>query len=288
MLAALLGALTPLLHRVVLFKAAVLLVTGGLLAGYVSRDLVDKDLWIAAFEMRKTMYQAVADGYTSENPTTILLSGFPSAISREGSPLAFLSGENRDALSIMTSGKIVADAISLHPVPSQSGYFIKTEDGRWGTESFVHIARKHATIVLFENLIGEQLDTYYDAGKNRLRPNQFYSLAPIAHQSGQSLFFADASTAGYDVDIPAVSIKQGEVLAVVGYVLKNRQTLSALHSTDADMEGFVVPVDVSDSRDGAAHAFHLEYQVSMPRIDSFRLYVVDGERARLVGETPVK
>jgi hypothetical protein len=275
MLAALLGALTPLLNRAVLFRAVVLLVTGGLLAGYVSRDLVDKDLWIAAFEMRKTMYQAVADQYASENPTTFLLSGFPSTISREGSPLAFLSGENHDALSIMTSGKIVADGISLHPVPSQSGYFIKTEDGRWGAESFVHVARKQATVVLFQGLEALQLKTYYDAGKDRLVPQQFYSLATIAPRSDQSAFFARISAAGYDLNVPAVSVKQGRMSP-------------AFHSTEADMEGFVVPVDLSAARDGAVHAFHLEYRASMPRIDGFRLYAVDGERARLMAEAPVK
>lgn len=288
MAAALFGALMPLVKRMALIKAAVLLFIGVMFVSFVTRDLTDKNIWITAFEMRKTMYEAVAGQYTSENPTMFLLSGFPSAITREGSPLAFLSGENRYAPSIMTSGKIVADAISLHPVPSQSGYFIKTEAGRWGAESFVHVAQKHATIVLFESLIGEQLATYYDAAKDRLRSNQFYSLAPVAPQSDQSGFSANVSTAGYDLDIPAVSVKQNEVLAVVGYASKAGQMLPALYSTEADMEGFVVPVDVSDKRDGAAHAYHLEYEVSMPHIDGFRLYVVDGERARLIGETLVK
>jgi hypothetical protein len=288
MSAGLLGALTPLAKRMAPFRAVVVLITGVLLAGFVARDLIDKESWITAFQMRKAMYQAVAERYTSENPTAFLLSGFPSAIVRNGSALGFLSCENVYAVSIMTKGKIVADAISIHPVSSQSGYFIKTEDGRWGDESFVHVARKHATVVLFEGINSEQLSTYYDAGQDRLRSDQFYSLAPIAPKSGQSAFSANFSATGYDVDVPAVSVKQDEVLALVGYSLRDGRMSSAFHSTEADMEAFVVPIDVSDVRDGAAHGFHLEYQISMPRIDSFRLYVVDGARARLVAQTPVK
>lgn len=90
------------------------------------------------------------------------------------------------------------------------------------------------------------------------------------------------------MNIPAVSVKQDEVLALVGYSLKDGRMSPALHSTEADMEGFVVPVDLSNARDGAVHAFHLGYRVSMPRIDGFRLYAVDGERARLMAEAPVK
>lgn len=88
--------------------------------------------------------------------------------------------------------------------------------------------------------------------------------------------------------MPAVSVKQDEVVALVGYSLKDGRMSPAFHSTEADTEGFVVPVDVSDSRDGAAHAFNLEYRFSMPRIDSFRLYAVDGKGARLLAEAPVK
>jgi hypothetical protein len=288
MSAAIVGALTPLAKRKAFFRAIVVSFAGLLLVGFVTRDLVDKDIWISAFEMRKAMYQAVADRYVSENPTALLLSGFPSAIAPNSNALEFLSGENIYAASVMTKGKIVTDALSIHPVPSQSGYFIKTENGRWGNDSFVHVAKKHATVVLLENINAQQLNTYYDAGKDRLRPDRFYFLMPIARRSDQSVFSASASAAGYDVDLPAVSVKQHEVLALVGYTSKDGVISPALHSTEADMEGFVVPVDVSDARDGAARAFHLEYQVSMPRIDGFRLYVVDGERARLTAEASVK
>lgn len=287
MSAGLLGALTPLAKRTALFRAVVVLFTGVLLAGFVARDLIDKDIWIAGFELRKMMYQAVADRYTSENPTAFLLSGFPSAIARNSNSLAFLTGENAAAPSIMTRGKIVADAIWLHPVPSQSGYFIKTEEGRWGDQAFAHVARKHATVVLFEGINGQQLNTYYDVGKERLLSSQFYSLVPVEGKSDQS-FSASASAGGYDVDVPAVLVEQDEVLALVAYALRDGRISLASHSTDADMEGFAVPVDVSDSRDGAARAFHLEYRVSMPRIDGFRLYIVDTMGARLVAEAAVK
>jgi hypothetical protein len=286
--AGLLGTLTPLAKRMAFVKSIVLVFIGVMMVSFIARDLIDKNIWITAFEMRKEMYQAVADRYASENPTTLLLSGFPSAITPEGSPLAFLSGENRYAPTIITQGKIVADAISLHPVPSQSGYFIKTEEGRWGSEFLVHVAKKHATIVLFESIDAEELKTYYDVGNERFSAGQFYSLTPIARRSDQSAFAANASAAGYDVDVPAVSVKQDEVLALVGYSSRDGQMSSAFHSTPADMEAFAVPVDVSAARDGAPHAFHLEYQVSMSRIDGFRLYVVGSLGAKPVAEIPVK
>jgi hypothetical protein len=286
--AGLFGALAPLAKRMASVKSIVLIFIGVMMVSFIARDLIDKNIWITAFEMRKAMYQAAADRYTSENPTAFLFSGFPSAITREGSPLAFLSGENRYAPSIMTSGKIVAEAISLHPVPSQSGYFIKTEEGRWGSEFLVHVARKRATIVLFESIDAQQLKTYYDAGKERFSSSQFYSLTPIARRSDQSAFAANASAAGYDVGVPAVSLKEDEVLALVGYSSRDGQTSSAFHSTPADMEAFTVPVDVSAARDGAPHAFHLEYEVSMSRIDGFRLYVVGSSGAKPVAEIPVK
>jgi hypothetical protein len=288
MVAGLLGGLTPLIGRPPFFKVIVLLVTGILLAGYISRDLIDKELWITAFEMRKSIYRGVADRYASDRPTDLLLSGFPMAIAPRASSLAFLADENSDAPSIMTSGKFLANAMSTHPIPSRSGYFIRTEDGRWAEQSFVHVLREDATVVLFEGINGDQINTYYDIGKDRLRSDQFYLLTPIAHKTDRPGFFASVSAAGYDVDVPAVPLKQDEVLALVGYSLRDGRMSLASHSTPADIEGFTIPADVSDSLDGGAHAFHLEYQVSMPSIDSFRLYIVDGKAARLVAETPVK
>ena len=163
----------------------------------------------------------------------------------------------------MTKGKIVADAISIHPVPSQSGYFIKTEAGPLGRGAFVHVARKHATVVLFESINAQQLNTYYDVGRERLLSGQFYSLTPIARRSDQSAFPPGFRRQAMTSNVPAVSVKQDEVLALVAYSLKTAGNLSAFHSTEADMEGYAIPVDVSDRRDGAAHAFHLEYKVSM-------------------------
>ena len=89
--AGLFGAFTPLIKRAAPFRFVVLLLIGVLLTGFVSRNLREKDLWVAAFEMRKSMYQTVADHYASDNPTTLLLSGFPSAVALNGSSLGFLS-----------------------------------------------------------------------------------------------------------------------------------------------------------------------------------------------------
>ena len=286
--ASMLGMLTPLFGRVPLFKAVVLLVMGGLLAGYISRDIIDKEQWITAFEMRKSIYQGIADRYASDRPTDLLLSGFPMAVAPRASSEAFLANENSDAPSIMTSRRFRANAMSTHPVPSRSGYFIKTEDGRWGEQSFVHVLRKDATVVLFEGINGRQLSTYYDIGKDRLRSDQFYVLTPIGYKADQPRFFASASAGGYDVDVPAIPLKQDEVLAIVGYSLRDGRISLASHSTAADTEGFAIPVDVSDGREGTARAFHLEYEVSIPSVDRFRLYVVDDKAARLIAETPVK
>jgi hypothetical protein len=39
---------------------------------------------------------------------------------------------------------------------------------------------------------------------------------------------------------------------------------------------------------GIEHLFHLEYRISLPRIDVIRLYAVNKERPRLIGEAVIK
>ncbi len=289
-LASLATMLIPALKRSLPIKVIVLSLVGFVFLSFTLRNLIEKNDWISSYEMRKNMYQKIAERYASENPTSILFAGFPSSPRIGGTPLAFLTGEHAGAPSIITNGVIKATRIALHPIPSMSGYFVQTEEGRWGENAFIHIEKASATILIYEGIRDSRLMVDYDKDHSRFNHEKFYSLKmkENAYQEEKNELIVSYGTAGFNIQIPSVNLSDGETLALVACSFSAGKLSPVFHNTSIDSERFLIPVDVSGTRDSRRASANLQYKIPMPTIEGFQLYVVDHERARLIYEAKLK
>ncbi len=254
-------------------------------AGYCLVNQVEKESWIESFAVRKQIYEELGRKYAGPNPTALLLAGFPAAPQPSGPALAFLTGEHPSAISIVTKGRVKAGSIALHPIPGREGYFVRTEETRWGDEAFTFLPKEAATVVVFKGREGGRLTFAYDASRTLLREDAFYSLVPVpeAKGGGEGRFTARPSGDGFELAVPPVALGAGEVLAVIACHTTAGERAPVFYQRPEDNERFLVPVEVPAT--GAA--LRLKYRLPLQGIDCFRLYKVGPEKPRLVGEAAV-
>lgn len=290
LLAAVSTVVTWLAQRFFMIKFLLLPLIGLWLVSFFSADMIEKEFWISSYSIRKNMYQDLSDSYHDNNPTTILLAGFPSTPQPGAPTLSFLTGESPGALSIMTNGKVKASHIGLHPVPSQSGYFVKTEIGRWGDNAVIHIEKNDATVIKFEGLSGNHVKTIYDINHKAFNFEEFYTLTPLDRQNTEKEinFVARKKDEGYELQIPSIVIKQNEVLALIPQIEDGKKISPFYYLAQNDSEKFLIPIDVSGNRNATTDLYHLTYRTTMPKIDAFNLYVIDGEQQKFIGTAQVQ
>lgn len=272
--------------RITKLKLGILIILPIFFGNFILSNLVEKHFWSSSFKMRSNIYQNLKKNYISNNPTTVLFVGFPYR-PYPGSPeQAFLYNEHPGAASIVTKHKIIDQEIALHPIPSKTGYFIKTEENRWGNERLIHIKKQEATVVIFDGIdsITGNIQTTYDHHRNLFSHEKYFSLQSINNVDSAANLLVLAQKTGYDIFIGSFPLGLNEVLALVPSVLKGGKMLPVFYTAPLDSERYMIPADVSGNQSGTPAAFRLTYRLAMPKIDGFQLYIVNGERSRLVAE----
>ncbi len=255
-----------------------------LIAGYMAANIKEKNGWINSYKLRATFYQSLLKEEGEVKNQNLLLVKFPSNPILGSPQLAFLTGEQSPALSIITEGGISVNSISLHPVPSKNGYFLHTEPYRWGALALSYIDRSEALPVLFEKIEDSKIFYKVDRLGNFFKPDNFYQV----HKN----YFSEANTKSleaikiednYILSLPNIKLNDGEILAIIPSILGSTSHLEpATYSNSNDLEPYIIPIAVPENFTGLSQTFDFKFNVVLSRIDGFQLYLVNQKGSKLL------
>ncbi len=255
-----------------------------LIAGYMAANIQEKNGWINSYKLRETFYESLLKEEGEVKNQNLLLVKFPSNPILGSPQLAFLTGEQSPALSIITKGGISVNSISLHPIPSKNGYFINTEPYRWGALALSYIDKSEALPVLFEKIEGSRIFYRVDRLGNFFKSDNFY-------QVNENYFIATNTKSikarqigdRYILNVPNIKLNDGEILAVIPSILAGNSKLEpATYLNSNDSEPFIIPIAVPENFKGMSQTFDFKFTIVLPRIDGFQLYLVKREGSELL------
>jgi hypothetical protein len=252
-----------------------------LLFSSIIANLGEKNWWIHSYQARASLYKSLQNDDRAKGKYLALFH-FPASPFAGAPPQAFLTQEQwPEAASIATDHQLEVLGASIHPMASESGYFIRTEGTRYGGGGVRHVARADALMLTYQGIeAGRPFIRYVVNGDEPPKPYRLLQMdSPHSWDNTHS--------PQYEVVIPPYNIKTDEVLALVGFVRRNGKIAPALTSATEDGEPLVVPIDVSGPRDGRAQSLRISLEVPIPKFDLFCLYLISRDEARLLKEIAI-
>ncbi len=283
---------------------------GLLIFSFVALNLIEKNYWIASYEVRKGIYADRLRKDPTNVMTSLLFMNFPSSLYPTPS-LAFLDTEYRRLSSLLIGSIAPAQAflmyeqpstsavfaqkavtitqVSWHPVRSEKGFYLRTER-RWGQSAIIHMPEQQVLVLRCDES-AELLEKVKPKARciDPINRDQLYDLTPrLTHRALAIQFEVSAYQNVYQVHLPATTLTPGETLTLVGYVGSSAKTAPAYYSyKEQDWEEFIIPIDVSKYASISGAVIDLSYTVPMPRLSELRLYAIDELGQRLIASTTV-